>query len=377
MSKSARLRQREEKQPLEAQPWGEESDIDAEAKHFTQLATDLYIHCRDAKDFEPQRLEDQLQELARNYASNFSCRPDPRPTSPHSTQQAEQGIPNTEKHNSPCQDTPKGPSKKKVHYFEKDRIALQRIRDGDLRDGQSTSIPDQGIRFDKEGHPWDKGDHNNRRDRPPPGRTNQPAQSHAGRGGNPGGDGDGSDTSGSSPDSSYNETSDETTVSSSRTEEDIPRHASPGYRRGERTRSRSRRNPSGNSISRHRTSSPYWSTTSHPNSYQEKGSSHPSKYLRDIHKKIHRQIDSKVAVSSDIMASGGKNGPRVPNPPKYGGLPDTEGFECWLNALLWWLKVNKICSPELDSDHMEFTAMFLENTALTWFEDSVDGAYRQ
>jgi hypothetical protein len=99
--------------------------------------------------------------------------------------------------------------------------------------------------------------------------------------------------------------------------------------------------------------------------------------LRDIHKKIHRQIDSKVAVSSDIMASGGKNGPRVPNPPKYGGLPDTEGFERWLNALLRWLKVNKICGPELDSDRMEFTAMFLENTALTWFEDSVDGAYRQ
>jgi hypothetical protein len=99
--------------------------------------------------------------------------------------------------------------------------------------------------------------------------------------------------------------------------------------------------------------------------------------LRDIHRKIHRQIDSKVSVSSDTVTTGGKNGPRVPNPPKYGGLPDTEGFERWLNALLRWLKVNKICGPELDSDRMEFTAMFLENTALTWFEDSVDGAYHQ
>jgi hypothetical protein len=99
--------------------------------------------------------------------------------------------------------------------------------------------------------------------------------------------------------------------------------------------------------------------------------------LRDIHIKIHRQIDSKVSVSTNINASGGKNGPRVPNPPKYGGLPDTEGFEHWLNALLWWLKVNKICGPELDSDCIEFTAMFLENTALTWFVDSIDGAYCQ
>jgi hypothetical protein len=99
--------------------------------------------------------------------------------------------------------------------------------------------------------------------------------------------------------------------------------------------------------------------------------------LRDIHIKIHRQSSNKVSVLSDINASGGKNGPRVPNPPKYGGLPDTKGFEHWLNALLQWLKVNKICSPELDSDHIEFTEMFLENAALTWFEDSIDGAYCQ
>jgi hypothetical protein len=99
--------------------------------------------------------------------------------------------------------------------------------------------------------------------------------------------------------------------------------------------------------------------------------------LRDIHRKIHRQINSKVSVSFDTVTSGGKNGPRVPNPPKYGGLPDTEGFERWLNTLLWWLKVNKIWGPELDSDRIRFTAMFLENTALTWFEDSIDGAYRQ
>ena len=74
---------------------------------------------------------------------------------------------------------------------------------------------------------------------------------------------------------------------------------------------------------------------------------------------------------------GGKNGPRVPNPPKYGGLQDSEEFERWLSCLLRWLKVNKICGPENDSDRIEFTAMFLENTAIVWFEDNVDGAYRQ
>jgi hypothetical protein len=93
--------------------------------------------------------------------------------------------------------------------------------------------------------------------------------------------------------------------------------------------------------------------------------------------KIHRQIDSKVSVLMELPATGGKNRPRVPNPPKYSRLPDTEGFERWLSTLLCWLKVNKVCGPDLDSDRIEYTAMFLENTALTWFEDSVDGAYHQ
>jgi hypothetical protein len=39
--------------------------------------------------------------------------------------------------------------------------------------------------------------------------------------------------------------------------------------------------------------------------------------------------------------------------------------------------VNKICGPENDSDRIEFTAMFLEDTASVWFEDNVDGAYHQ
>ena len=92
---------------------------------------------------------------------------------------------------------------------------------------------------------------------------------------------------------------------------------------------------------------------------------------------IYRQINNKISVSTKIPASGDKNGPQVPNPPKYSRLSNTKAFERWLNALLWWLKVNKICSPELDLDHIKFMVMFLENITLTWFEDSVDGAYCQ
>ena len=56
---------------------------------------------------------------------------------------------------------------------------------------------------------------------------------------------------------------------------------------------------------------------------------------------------------------------------------DTKEFEHWLSTLLQWLKVNKVCGPELDSERVEFAAIHLEGIALTWFEDNVDGVYRR
>ena len=63
--------------------------------------------------------------------------------------------------------------------------------------------------------------------------------------------------------------------------------------------------------------------------------------------------------------------------PKFGGSADTEEFEHWLSTLLRWLKVNKVCGLELDSECVEFAAIHLEGIALTWFEDNVDGVYRR
>lgn len=96
-----------------------------------------------------------------------------------------------------------------------------------------------------------------------------------------------------------------------------------------------------------------------------------------MHTKFHQQIDSKVSVLCNTPAVGGKNGPQVPNLPKDGRNQDTEEFERWLNGFLQWLKVNKICGSESDSDQIEFTTMFLEGNTLSWLEDNVDGAYHQ
>jgi hypothetical protein len=77
------------------------------------------------------------------------------------------------------------------------------VRDGDLQDGLSTSVPDKGIRFD--GNPWDKKDphsHDTHRENHSSGSPNQSAWSHAGYRGAPGGNDPGDDSSSDDP-SSY------------------------------------------------------------------------------------------------------------------------------------------------------------------------------
>jgi hypothetical protein len=39
------------------------------------------------------------------------------------------------------------------------------------------------------------------------------------------------------------------------------------------------------------------------------------------------------------------------------------------------LKVSKISGPDLDAKRIEYTGMYLEGIALTWFKDNVNGVY--
>lgn len=162
---------REAKRPVKespqlAGPKGEES-------HYTQIANEICaIHCKDTMNFDPYTLQQQLKELSENF--------------PYKHNQ----VPVPSYRESPDVG-PEVPFKKKVHSNATNRIALQQVCDGDLMDGLFTSIPDQRIRFDKGGNPWDKKDfqsresyHENRSS----GYPDKPAQSHAGYRDAPGGD---------------------------------------------------------------------------------------------------------------------------------------------------------------------------------------------
>jgi hypothetical protein len=187
MSEDTRWIRRGEKRPVEEETGLSESEwADNPWKHYTQIANEICaLHCKDVMNFDPYILQRQLRQLSEQYPYKHTMMPVPSDREP-----PEVG--------------PEVPFKK-VHYDATNRIALQRVHDGDLWDGLSTSSPDQGIRFDKDGNPWDKKDCHScdtHHEAHSSGSPNKPAQSHMGYRGAPGGN-DPGDSSSSDDPSSY------------------------------------------------------------------------------------------------------------------------------------------------------------------------------
>ena len=104
---------------------------------------------------------------------------------------------------------------------------------------------------------------------------------------------------------------------------------------------------------------------------RDKGVLQPTKHLWAIHNGyrqwIHRHVGLRVDPRVDVRP------PKVPEPWAYGSEEDVEVFEGWLGNILRWFSINRYCGPNFDGDHVVCTAMFLENAALTWYGDNVDG----
>ena len=376
MSEGAWIRRRHDK-AADRQHQEEGLDKELELEQFAELAGEVMINCLEGTGYDTQSLKQQMSDLARGFTSQYlSRRRTPAPTTPLKLHQ-----------DLPRQDLtePSGTvqQKKSVHYDGTSRVALQQFRNGSIRDGVYTNIPDQGITFDKDGYPIDRHSESNRnshREGKKLRMSSHPAQSHAGNRGNPG-----RDRGDSNNDSSYDEESEDEENKSlppMDEEEEFDKEISI-LRTPTRSRdytSPRRMMPGSSRVQRYlesqtRSHSYKWNHTDELNSYQDKGTRRPSKYLKAMHRKIHEQINSKVSVPVEAPV-GSRSGPKVSSPPKFGGSVDTEEFECWLSTLLWWLKVNKVCGLELDSEHVEFAAIHLEGIMLTQFEDNIDSVYR-
>lgn len=109
-------------------------------------------------------------------------------------------------------------------------------------------------------------------------------------------------------------------------------------------------------------------------SYRKRNTS-VHKHLRVIHEKYWLLIDRHV--SQEVDTGSNVKVPRVPEPKAYNGEEDPEAFERWLTSLLHWFCINRYCGPALDGDCMACVPIFLQGSALTWFNDNIDGMDHQ
>jgi hypothetical protein len=217
MSEGSRARRREEKKRLEERPRvGGDIKENAMEEYLQFVHEVCELHCQDAANFDAASLRQQLKELSDGFASRHQLMSAPFPTpitvpSPLADQ-LEKSLCRKEtsscpEESSPQRSTPRQdsdelltpvPSKKKVHYDATDRIALQQFQNGKIREEKHTNLPDQGIRFNKDGCPWDKYQSPSRdscHEKKSSGPPREPASSHAGSKGSPGGGDSGGDNS--------------------------------------------------------------------------------------------------------------------------------------------------------------------------------------
>ena len=64
--------------------------------------------------------------------------------------------------------------------------------------------------------------------------------------------------------------------------------------------------------------------------------------------------------------------PKVPEPKAYDSEEDPKEFKRWLQSLFRWFRVNQYCIQEYDEDCIVCTALFLQGSALTWYNDNVN-----
>ena len=64
--------------------------------------------------------------------------------------------------------------------------------------------------------------------------------------------------------------------------------------------------------------------------------------------------------------------PKVAEPKAYDSEEDAGEFQRWLQSLLRWFRVNRYCGPEYNEDRVVCAPLFLQGSALTWYNNNVD-----
>ena len=96
-----------------------------------------------------------------------------------------------------------------------------------------------------------------------------------------------------------------------------------------------------------------------------------AKYIDRQLEVIRAAIRARVSWEApDIPAM--KNLKNIPNPEKFAGLDDSEGFMAWLKSLLRWLALTRVTGPDLDMVRVQLMGQYLTDSARRWYDDTVD-----
>lgn len=101
-----------------------------------------------------------------------------------------------------------------------------------------------------------------------------------------------------------------------------------------------------------------------------------NRYMETVRRRYQRMIQDKVGQA----LPRGINAPtkaKMPSPKAYEGKEDIEIFDEWVYALLRWLQLNQYGGEERDRERCTIVGLFLKGRAAAWFNDNIDGPQRK
>jgi len=101
----------------------------------------------------------------------------------------------------------------------------------------------------------------------------------------------------------------------------------------------------------------------------------PVEYESKLLEKYQILINERVGISRSHIPE--IKGIKATPPEKYSGKNDLAIFETWLHDILRFMRIHRVCGPELDEERVILTGSYLSDIAATWFFDNVKSPSRE
>jgi hypothetical protein len=111
--------------------------------------------------------------------------------------------------------------------------------------------------------------------------------------------------------------------------------------------------------------------------YRDVGRPQTSAYLQNIHRMYCDIIDDHLQAQIDLPNADGKPiSLRIPSPKEYSGDEDVEKFESWLYSVVRYMKMMQLGGDHNDQLRVSLVGMYMSERARIWYSDNVESPYR-